>query len=343
MEEKKNKILSVVIPAYNAEKTIRNTLDSLVIEAVLPLLDVIVINDGSTDGTSRTAGIYSSRYPDSFRVIDKPNGGHGSGINYGIQLARGRYFKVLDADDWVDKDAMENFVRYLVTADDDIVWSGFYWAYEKKGICTGDFHRKAEFTEPFEGVTWRKTYVFDALAEKLYIKMHNMTFRTSLLQEHHIHVDEHLYYVDTEYILYPIPYVKTVSFLPDFVYMYRIGMEGQSMSREKMRENEKSINRVLKSLFRFYESLGKEIPCSEPKKHYVENLIARVISGKYRMMLCGETSLSCMRRMKKFDRMLKERYPRIYAANQNKAVTLLRKSGFYLYQPAAMLVKKVYQ
>ncbi len=63
---------------------------------------------------------------------------------------------------------------------------------------------------PFEGVEYQKTYSFDSIADKLYMKMHNMTIKTEILRENQIHIDEHCYYVDTEYIIYPIPYVNTI-------------------------------------------------------------------------------------------------------------------------------------
>ena len=104
---------------------------------------------------------------------------------------------------------------------------------------------------------YRETYRFDDIADRLYVKMHAMTVKTELLRkavlEEGQRLDEHCYYVDAEYILYPIPYVETISFLPDFVYMYRIGRQGQSVSLSKMRKNEENYRRVLQSLFRFYD------------------------------------------------------------------------------------------
>ena len=180
------------------------------------------------------------------------------------------------------------------------------------------------------------------VAEKIYIKMHNMTIRTAILREHGVHIDEHCYYVDSEFILYPIPYVKTIAFLRDFVYMYRIGVSGQSMSREKMKQNEESVNRVLRSLFRMYRKLGGSIPVSQETLCYIENLIARIVAGKYRIMLCRELSEETCARMKRFDDMLRRKYPRIYRANINKAVKVLRRSDFRLYVSASVLCKLAY-
>ena len=67
---------------------------------------------------------------------------------------------------------------------------------------------KAEITIPFEGVEYQKTYSFDSITDKLYMKMHNMTIKTEILRENQIHIDEHCYYVDTEYIILPDPVCK---------------------------------------------------------------------------------------------------------------------------------------
>ena len=57
------------------------------------------VNDGSNDGTELKAQKYVRKYPDSYQIINKVNGGHGSTINIGSKVARGKYFKIIDADD----------------------------------------------------------------------------------------------------------------------------------------------------------------------------------------------------------------------------------------------------
>ena len=107
------KILTVAVPAYNAEKYLRDNLESFCIDGILPYLDILVINDGSSDHTAAIAQEYVERYPDSYRMITKENGGHGSGINLGIREARGIYFKVVDADDWVERIAFCRLIETL--------------------------------------------------------------------------------------------------------------------------------------------------------------------------------------------------------------------------------------
>ena len=75
------KILSVSIASYNVEKFIRKALDSCCVPEIMDRLEVLVVNDGSTDSTLEIAREYEEKYPQTFRVIDKKNGGYGSTVN----------------------------------------------------------------------------------------------------------------------------------------------------------------------------------------------------------------------------------------------------------------------
>ena len=108
-----DKILSVIIPSYNSKAYLNKCLDSLVVPDLMGKIDVIVVNDGSTDGSEVICDEYISKYPDSFTLINKENGGHGSAINVGAQAARGRYMKALDADDWFLTDSMPQYISAL--------------------------------------------------------------------------------------------------------------------------------------------------------------------------------------------------------------------------------------
>lgn len=335
-----DKLLTVVVPAYNAENYIRNNLDSLCIREVERELEILVIDDGSTDKTGTIADEYANRFPDMVRVVHKENGGHGSGINCGIRMASGRWFKVVDADDWVERKAFCSLLAFLGEIDTDAVMSGYLWAFDDGRQEETHFKRKAEFQEPFPGVEYKKIYSFDDIAEKLYLKMHGLTVKTALLRENRIKIDEKCFYVDTEYILYPIPHIKTIAFLPDFVYQYRIGREGQSVDPAKMRLLQHDFDRVFNSLLKFYEACcNGKFCCTEAKRNYIASVIARVAAGKIKILLSCPICAARKRELKAFDRLLKISYPKIYDSNRNRAVALLRASRFFLYPAAALALR----
>ena len=164
------------------------------------------------------------------------------------------------------------------------------------------------------------------------MKMHGLTWRTEILKQMPLAIDEHCYYVDAEYILYPVPWIRTVSFISDFVYQYRIGREGQSVSPEKMVKNKKNYDRVLESLCAFYQKCRDgEISCSEAKLHYIESGIARVAAGKIKILLSLPADKRVRSELVQFERKMLKKYPGIYHANRNKAVKLLRASRYRLY------------
>ena len=115
MDSSMDKVLTVIVPVHNMEKYIRQCLESLVIGEALDRIEVLVALDSSKDGSAEIAYEFVEQYPDTFRIIYKANGGHGSAINTGLMMASGEYVKILDSDDWVERDAFCRLVDCLET------------------------------------------------------------------------------------------------------------------------------------------------------------------------------------------------------------------------------------
>ena len=99
------KLITVTIPCYNSEAYMSKAIDSLI--PFIEDVEIVIVNDGSKDNTIKIANEYKAKYPKDIVVIDKENGGHGSGVNAGLKVAKGLYYKVLDSDDWIDHDALK--------------------------------------------------------------------------------------------------------------------------------------------------------------------------------------------------------------------------------------------
>lgn len=197
-----DKVLTVIVPVYNMEKYIRQCLESLVIGEALDRIEVLVVLDGSKDGSAEIAYEFVEQYPDTFRIIYKANGGHGSAINTGLMMASGEYVKILDSDDWVERDAFCRLVYCLEMEGTDIVWSNYYWVYEMDG------EKAIQYRDPFPEVVYGKKYRFKDIADKTFIKMHSMTIRTEPARQAGRKIDENCYYVDVESVMYPITKVE---------------------------------------------------------------------------------------------------------------------------------------
>ena len=206
--ERMEKILSVSIASYNVEKFIRKALDSCCVPEIMDRLEVLVVNDGSTDSTLEIAREYETQYPQTFRVIDKKNGGYGSTVNASIKAATGKYFRLLDGDDWFDRDGLVRFIDELTQAEEDMIIAQFKRVFEEDG--------HEELRDEAEDIK-EKVVHFDALSGHDWFTMHAISYRTKILQENDIRLTEHCFYTDQEYDLLPLPYVDTVRIFPHVV------------------------------------------------------------------------------------------------------------------------------
>lgn len=238
-----SKILTVTIPSYNVEKYLPTILPTYLEQSILDDIEILIVNDGSKDRTAEIGEKYQEEYPQTIRVINKENGGHGSTINRGIAEAKGQYFKVIDGDDWVDTDGFIKLVHFLKHTTVDLVMNPFV----KVNIDTGE---KTIMT--VEGLSNDAVCKFDDVALSLlnYYQLHSNTFKTSILKGMH-KIDEHCFYVDQEYIIYPIDKIKTISYLDYPVYQYRVGNAEQSMSMKNMQKNREMHKKVIMALMDF--------------------------------------------------------------------------------------------
>lgn len=126
------KVLTIVIPVYKVEAYINKCLDSLLIDpALMKKLEIIIVNDGTPDNSAEISREYVKKYPESFRQIDKVNGGHGSAWNVGLHEAKGKYLRFLDSDDWFTN--LDRLMEDLQKSDADIVFNPFIKEYSYEG------------------------------------------------------------------------------------------------------------------------------------------------------------------------------------------------------------------
>lgn len=322
------KILSIVIPAYNVEKYIEQCLASVEVAELLERIEVIIVNDGSTDQTPEIANRYCVKYPETYFLFNKENGGHGSGINYGIKYATGKYFKVVDGDDWLNTEELPQFVDLLEHTDADIVAADF------RCIQDGTSQVLQEkYCTSVKGQNGRTVRLDEGEVQDV-IKMHALTIKTEILKENHILIDEHCYYVDCEYITYPIPYVKTVYFYNRCIYMYRLGRNGQSMDIRSMQKNRAQHEKVLKHLLEFYDGLPD---VSVETRHYIEHCIGQVMENQFQIYISMGKQRGIRRELKEWDEDLGKGYPRIYASTKKKSIHLLRMTDYRILGLGAVI------
>jgi glycosyltransferase involved in cell wall biosynthesis len=233
MKNMKNmKIVSVAISTYNMEKYLSRCLDSLLINEILDDIEIIVINDGSTDQSLTIAESYKSKYPNTVILIDKPNGHYGSCINAALKIASGKYFRILDADDRFDSYAFIQYVAKLKDICVDMVCTNYSMEYPD-GKSINSFSKK-------NTVNSEKEYDIQFLPKRM-MAMHSLTYRTQLLKDIHFLMTEGIYYTDTEYVFYPIEHVKSFIYFDIILYKYSLGIDGQSVSTNSVLKNKEHL------------------------------------------------------------------------------------------------------
>lgn len=234
MSENDNIAVSVAVATYNVEKYISRCLDSFCDNRFKGKLEVLIINDGSTDSSVRIAEEYVDRFPEIFRIVNKENGGWGSTINSGADSARGKYFYQLDGDDYCDTTAMLELVSVLEKENADLVltnWKSFIDGNEKDETLVK--YLKEESAGLYEEIFCNNTFP----------SIHSLCVKTELLKK--ISIQEKCFYTDVEYVFKTALMSKTYHYVPIYVYCYRLGRSGQSVSFSGIKKHYKDHMRVV--------------------------------------------------------------------------------------------------
>ncbi len=226
------KLLSVAIPSYNSQDYLERCVESL-----LPGgedVEILIIDDGSTDRTAEIADAYAEKYPSMVTAIHQENGGHGEAVNTGVRNASGLYFKVVDSDDWVDGAAYQQILSKLRELSGgnqalDMMVSNF--VYEKEGAKHKKVMKYAGILPEGRIFGWNEAGHF---RKGRYILMHSVIYRTQLLRECGLELPKHTFYVDNIFVYVPLPYVKNMYYLDVDFYRYYIGREDQSVNEKVM-------------------------------------------------------------------------------------------------------------
>ncbi len=242
------KIISFIIPAYNMEEFLGRCLNSFCCSEIMRQLEIIVVDDGSVDRTGEIADQYAREYPDTFRVIHKKNGGHGSAINVGSREAKGIFFKVVDSDDWVVTENLPAFIAALKKSEADVVLTAFDMVDMKtnhrikKRIDTKGKIRRFTMQEILDNVSY-----FEPCAV-----FHGITYRTKFYQEQEYSLAEHVFYEDQEYSTIPFCNARMIEVYPICIYQYMVGNDKQSIAFSNQAKRIDHLETIIQRLGDYY-------------------------------------------------------------------------------------------
>ena len=279
------KLLSIIIPAYNMEAYLSQCVESILRTPSLASIEIIIVNDGSKDKTLKIAQQHAERYTDAIRVIDKPNGNYGSTINAALPIARGKYVKILDADDKFDGSRVAEFLAFVNKMQGvDMVITPFIETDGRK-------EHRVEYN-----LYSRKIYDYGKVydAEKIlgdgtirFFMMHGVCYRTELLRQMNYRQSEGVSYTDQEWVFYPLFGIKTITFADIPLYRYNTAREGQTMDSKVQMRSISQLVTVTEAMAKYFATHAHLIE-SATQSAFLRNIVAdrmRIVYRKYLLVM----------------------------------------------------------
>ena len=272
------KTITFAVPCYNSAEYMDKCIESLLaFNDENDDIEILIVDDGSTkDDTAQKADTWHERYPETIYAIHKENGGHGSAVNVGLANARGRYFKVVDSDDWLDEKAMRVIMKYLRAQSElreacDLVIGNYVYEKVYEGTRTVIDYKNVFPTDT--EFTWDDIGSF---RPSQYLLMHSVIYRTELLRDVKLVLPEHCFYVDNIFVYVPLPTVYSIRYFDVDMYRYFIGREGQSVNEDIMKSRIDQQIRITKFM----------IDAVDLNKDVVQKKLRRYMQNYLSMMMC---------------------------------------------------------
>ena len=313
-------VLTVAMPCYNVARYLERGLASFDDARLEGLVELIVVDDGSTDTTASIAQAFVERRPQVFRLISKPNGGHGSAVNAGLAQARGAYFRVVDGDDWVDTDELVRFAQLLAQATSDLVVD-VKTEVDMATMSPRVFPLPAELAQG-GSCDLESVCMLDAFAPNVMI--HTLTARVAYLRSISLHLLEKTFYEDLEFVVKATLDAADVEFVDTRVYQYLVGNASQSVADEGYVRRWDDHTRVCEELLALLSSRKQDL--SPIRLAYLQRRCALLSNTHYNIALIFDKDRARgARRAKAYRAALRANHPdvaRLSDSHYRKAMVL---------------------
>lgn len=302
------KLITFAVPCYNSESYMKKCINSLLKAG--NKAEIIIVDDGSTDKTAEIADNYAVEYPKTIRVVHQENGGHGEAVNTGLKNAEGKYFKVVDSDDWLDEEALQTVIEKLEE-------------FEEKNINLDMFIANYVYEKVSEGTSRRMTYKSILPVDEFfswedigkfsppnYILMHSVIYKTEVLRTSKLQLPKHTFYVDNIFVYQPLPYVKTMYYMDIDLYRYYIGRADQSVNEQNMIKRIDQQILVTKTMIRLYD-VSEIIEHNEKLGKYMLHYLSMMMAICFIFLTIDEKEES-LEKIKELKSFLREKMPTLY-------------------------------
>lgn len=308
--------VSVIVPAYNVEEYIEKCLNTLV-NQTLEEIEIIVVNDGSTDGTKEKIEEFKTKYPEKIIYLEKENGGLSDARNYGMPYAKGEYIGCIDSDDYIEENMYEEMYKKAKEENSDMVECDFIWEYpNSQRIDVGKiYNNKKEAMLYARVVAWNKI------------------IRREIIEKKQVQYPKGLRYEDVEFFYKILPSLEKISFVkkPFIHYIQR-----ENSIANTQNERVKEIFDIWDNVLEFYkknnlyDEYKEELEYTYTRFLLCSSLlrIVRVADKEKRKELEKRTWEELN---KKFPNWRKNRYLRTEKGKKNLYLKTVNKATFKIY------------
>ena len=238
--------VSIIVPIYNVEKYLGKCLDSLVKQSMKDI-EIILVNDGSTDGSHKIISDYESKY-EIFKSYVKENGGLSEARNYGLRMAKGEYVWFVDSDDYIEGDICGKLYNIAKTNDLEILKFNYFdekknrQAYTGKEKYINEIYTGGEYLKRVLKKDVLKAVVWNALYKREYLEENKFEFKKGILHE------------DERWTPEVILKAKKIMQIEDGYYFYRFNMKSITSKKDKT-QNTMDILSTCKELTEIYKKI----------------------------------------------------------------------------------------
>lgn len=299
--------ISAIIPVYNSEKYLKRCIDSLLNQS-LKEIEIILINDGSTDGSQKIIEAYAKKFPSIFKTFLQSNHGQASSRNFGLKYATGEFISFIDSDDYLELSAYEEAYDFSVSNNLDIVCFNFFE--ENNNVKRVSSYYK------FKNYPNDIKYVLNETSPV------NKIIRKSLIDNNNIRFTENCIYEDLELIPKLVLYTNKIGFLDKCLYNYVI--------HENSTMRQTSYNPKLNSIYFVIDSLKKSFENTKYTKELEYIFIEHLLHGavlRYLQYPEGESDIE------KISNIMKANFPNwyknIYYRKQSIKYKIVCKLAYY--------------
>lgn len=334
------KLLTATIPCYNSAAYMNHAIDTLLSGG--EEMEIIIVNDGSSDDTQKIAEEYQAKYPTIVRAVKQENGGHGEAVNTGLANATGLYFKVVDSDDWVNERALRQIMDTLkkLIADGnspDLFLANYVYEKvdaKKKKVINYNWALPKDQVFGWDDIMHFK--------QSQNILMHSTIYRTNLLRSSGIRLPKHTFYVDNIFVYQPLPFVKTMYYMDVNLYRYFIGRADQSVNEQIMIKRIDQQLRITKIMIESHDLTQIK---SKKLQHYMIKYLSMMMAVSSVFLIKEGTEESLAKKqdlwdyLKNYDKWL---YKKIRTHILGRSMNLPGKFGMKMVEMGYNITRKIY-